>query len=103
MSFIPKIAQDTDPRWVEHLRKQSEKMIGKTVKKVSCGMREHNNALHQSHVLVIEFTDSTILHIQTASNVQNIIQDVREGKSNLKAPDFHADLIPAWEGPDSDE
>ena len=38
----PKIATDANPGWVEHLKKGSEKMVGKTVKKVSCGMREHN-------------------------------------------------------------
>ena len=100
----PKIASDTNPGWVEHLKTRSEKMVGKTVKKVSCGMREHNDDLHQSHVLRIEFTDDSILHIETASNVQNIMHDVNSGRiSSMKAPDFHADLWPTWEEPNSDK
>lgn len=104
MSFIPKIAADTDPRRLNFLKTRSEKMEGKTIKKVSCGMRQHDIDLHESEVLQIEFTDGSTLHIQTASNVQNIMSDVNSGrKSNIEAPDFHADLFLSWEDPHSDE
>ena len=96
--FTPKIDANANPRFTQHLKKQSEKMEGKTVKKVSCGMREHNIELHESMVLRIEFTDGSILHIQTASNVQNIMTAVNSGKgSSLEASDFHADLFPSWD------
>ena len=97
MSFIPKIAADTNPRFVEHLKNRSESMIGKTVRNVSCGMREHSDDLHESHVLVIEFTDDSKLYIQTASNANNIVHDVKSGRgAELKESDFHADLFLTW-------
>ena len=94
----PKIDANANPRLTQGLKKQYEKMEGKTVKKVSCGMREHDSALHESMVLRIEFTDGSILHIQTASNVQNIMDVVNSGKgASLEASDFHADLFPSWD------
>lgn len=104
MSFIPKIATNTNPRELDFLKTRSEKMEGKTVKKVLCGRREHDIDLHQSEVLQIEFTDGSTLYIQTASNVQNIMSDVNSGRtSKIEAPDFHADLFLSWEDPRSDE
>ncbi|MXV74474.1 hypothetical protein F4Z99_09365 [Candidatus Poribacteria bacterium] len=101
---IPKIAADTDPRWVRHLKTQSEKMEGKTVKKVSCGIREHNTKNHQSDVLKLEFTDGSILYIQTGSNAENISEDVNSGrKSKIQVPEFHVDLWLTWADPKSDE
>ena len=100
----PKIASDTNPRRMEFLKTRSEKMEGKTVKKVSCGMREHHTDLHQSEVLQLEFTDGSILYIETASNTQNVMHDVNSGrKSSIKASDFHADLWLTWVDPCSDE
>ena len=100
---IPRIAADTNPRWVEFLKTRSEEMIGKTVKKISCGMREDHIDLHQSQVLQLEFTDGSILYIETASNVQNVMGDVNFGrKSSIEAPDFHADLWLTWGEPDSE-
>ena len=102
-SFIPKIAKDTNPRFLEHLRNRSEEMIGKTIKEVSCGMREHEAGVHESQVLVIKFTDDTILYIQTASNAMNIVQDVRSGDtSKLTESDFHADLFLTWHDPNEE-
>lgn len=97
-SFTPKIDPNTNPRHVEHLKNRSEEMVGKTVEKVSCGMREHDVGMHESMVLRIEFTDGSVLHIQTASNVQNIMDEVNsERKPSIKAPDFHADLFLSWD------
>ncbi|MDE0635907.1 MAG: hypothetical protein OXI43_08695 [Candidatus Poribacteria bacterium] len=50
--------------------------------------------MHESDVLKIDFEDGTILHIQTASNVRNIIADFEhQKKRNFKPNDFHADII----------
>ena len=101
---IPKIVADPDPNWVRCVKLESEKMEGKTVKKVSCGIREHSNNQHRSDVLKLEFTDGSILHIQTGSNVQTIRDDVNSGSiSKVKAPDFHVDLWLTWEHLHSDE
>ena len=100
----PKIAADTNPRSLDHLKKISEEMEGKTVKKVLCGIREHHTDLHQSEVLQLEFTDGSILYIETASNVQNVMHDVNSGrKPRIEASDFHADLWLTWVDPHSDE
>ena len=97
----PKFDMDAQPRRMEILRKRFEKMEGKTVKKVSCGKREHNDELHESDVLQIEFTDDSTLYIETASNVQNIMQKVNsENRQIVKAPDFHGDLHPTWDDPE---
>ena len=95
-TFTPKIDPNANPRLTEHLKNASEKMKGKTVKEVSCGMREQNVAMHESMVLRIEFTDGSMLHVQTASNVQNVMDKANSGEK-LKAPDFHADLFLSWD------
>ena len=48
-------------------------MKGKTVKTVKFGIGEHHKKLHQSDVLLLEFTDGSILSIQTGSNTQEIV------------------------------
>ncbi len=94
----PKIATDADPRRLEFLRTTSERMVGKTIKRVSCAEREHDEDCHESDVLEIEFTDGSTLYIHTASNAQNIRDDVNSGrKRTIQASDFHADLHLAWE------
>ena len=101
MSFIPKI-QKNIPDFISSRLKlsseRSEKMEGKTIKKVTVGFREQDKDMHESDVLKIEFKDGTILHIQTASNVLNLIADFEHGKKrNFKPNDFHADLFFTWE------
>lgn len=100
MSFIPKIEKNV-PEYIskrlEISSAHAEKMEGKTVKKVTVGFREQGD-IHESDVLKIEFEDGSILHIQTASNVLNLIQDFEKRKKrNFKPSDFHADLIFTWE------
>lgn len=101
MSFIPKIDKNV-PEYIskrlEISSKHAEKMKGKTVRKVTVGFRELDNDIHESDVLKIEFEDGSILHIQTASNVRNLIQDFeKKNKGDFKPSDFHADLIFTWE------
>ena len=78
MSFIPKIDKNVPEYISKRLELSSahaEKMKGKTVRKVTVGFREQDDDIHESDVLKIEFEDGSILHIQTASNVLNLIQD----------------------------
>lgn len=94
----PKFDESRGDRRLGILRQWSEKMEGKTVKKVSCGQRERYKNAHESDVLRIEFTDGSTLYIETATNTGNIIQKVRDGEGgSLTPPDFHADLHLTWE------
>ena len=102
MSSLPKIATDTNPDILRHLAEHAPKMEGKTVKNVTFGIREHHKELHQSDVLLLEFTDGSILSIQTGSNAKNVVQDIRSGK-RIEIDDFHTDFVLIWEDEDSEE
>ena len=94
----PKYDEKIGDTRLDILREWSEKMKGKTVKNVSCGLRERYSDAHESDVLKIEFTDGSTLYIQTATNTGNIIQQVERGEGgSLTPPDFHADLHLTWE------
>ncbi|MDE0325623.1 MAG: hypothetical protein OXN27_17045 [Candidatus Poribacteria bacterium] len=93
----PKFDADVENLRLDIQRKRAKKMEGKTVKKISFGIRTHDADVHRSDVLQVEFTDGTTLYIETATNTQNIIQSVKYGKrSSLTPPDFHADLHLTW-------
>ncbi|MDE0016807.1 MAG: hypothetical protein OXU51_11510 [Candidatus Poribacteria bacterium] len=101
MSFIPKIEKNV-PEYIskrlEIYSERAEKMKGKTVRKVTVGFRERDDDMHESHVLKIEFEDGSILHIQTASNARNVIQDFEHDKKRkFKPSDFHVDMFFTWE------
>ena len=101
MSFIPKIEENVPEyisRRLEISSKPAEEMKGKTVRKVTVGFRKRDDDAHESDVLKIEFEDGSILHIQTASNAGNVIQDFEHDKGRkFKPSDFHADLFFTWE------
>ena len=98
MATLPKIAQDTHPDLLRHLAQEAPKLIGKTVKNVTFGIREYHRELHQSDVLLLEFTDGSILSIQTGSNAKNVAYDVnRPERRRIKPDDFHADFVLIWE------
>ncbi len=101
MSSLPKIAQGTNPDILRHLAEHAPKMEGKTVKRVKFGIREHHRELHQSDVLLLEFTDGSILSIQTGSNARNVVQDVRSG-ARIEIDDFHTDFVLIWKDEDSE-
>ena len=103
MATLPKIAKDTEPDLLRHLKAAAPKMEGKTVKTVKFGVREHDKKLHQSDVLLLEFTDGSILSIQTGSNAQNIAHDVnRLKKFRMEPDDFHTDFVLIWADEDAD-
>ena len=49
-------------------------------------------ALHQSEVLIIHFTDGSILGIDTGSNIGNLCSE----KPGLQPNEFHVDLNLQW-------
>ena len=97
MATLPKIAQDTNPDLLRHLAEAAPKLIGKTIKNVTFGIREDNKNLHQSDVLLLEFTDGSILSIQTGSNAKNVAYDANSpGGRRIKPNDFHTDFVLIW-------
>ncbi|MDE0635919.1 MAG: hypothetical protein OXI43_08755 [Candidatus Poribacteria bacterium] len=106
MSFTPKLDKNLPEGLSRKIAIEQgivDKAIGKTISKVKAAMRKPNPGLHESNVLMIEFTDGSILWIQTASNVDNVISYIEHSKNKIKPPDFHADLFYSWENNDEDE
>lgn len=71
---------------------EARKMVGKTIEKVEFGFREPMEGVHHSELLVIYFTDGSILALETGSNAENISLT----HSGVKAEEFHVDFIPHW-------
>ncbi len=64
-------------------------MVGKTVAKVEYGFRHHIEGVHQSEVLIIHFTDGSIMSLDSGCNVGNILPD-------RNAESFHVDFHVHW-------
>jgi hypothetical protein len=71
---------------------QTSQMMGKTVEKVEFGFREELKGVHQSEVLIIYFTDGSIMSLEAGSNIQNLLSD----EKRFQPEDFHVDFIVHW-------
>jgi hypothetical protein len=71
---------------------ESVHMKGKTIERVEFGLREKYENVHESQVLIIYFTDGSIICIDTGSNIANLVGD----DDNLKPEDLHIDLDIHW-------
>jgi len=71
---------------------QASRMKNKTVEKVEFGFREEIKGLHESEVLIIYFTDGSIMGLETGSNAGNLAND----ENGLQPEDFHVDFIVQW-------
>lgn len=74
---------------------KATKMAGKTIKSVEYGDRETIDGVHESDVLVLYFTDGSIMALDTGSNAYNIASD----RAGLQPEDFHVSLNLAWVPP----
>lgn len=72
-------------------------MEGKTVERVEYGFREPISNVHQSEVMILSFTDGSILGIDTGSNAA-ALASAHEG-SGLHPDDFHVDMDLRWVQP----
>ena len=68
-------------------------MVGKTITKVDFGFREEVQGVHQSELIVIHFTDGSIMSIDTGSNARNLSDRGHEPQ------DFHVDFRIHWVPP----
>ena len=87
--YLPVIAAPAEPNFSVC---QAERMKGKTIERVEYGFRKPHPALHQSEVLIIHFTDGSILGIDTGSNIGNLCSE----KPGLQPNEFHVDLNLQW-------
>jgi hypothetical protein len=68
-------------------------MVGKTVEKVEYGFRRDIEGVHQSELLIVHFSDGSIISIDTGSNAGNLRDRAHE------AQDFHVDFHIHWVPP----
>lgn len=88
-AHLPVIEAEADPHFSIC---QAEDMKGKTVERVQYGTRKQTNGLHRSEVLIIHFTDGSILGIDTGSNVGNLASE----NVAVRPEDFHVDFFLQW-------
>jgi len=71
-------------------------MIGKTVERVECGLRQGIPGVHQSEVLIVYFTDGSVMSVDTGSNASNILTD---GAVEVLNVDLHVAWVPPRQKP----
>ena len=86
MQDLPKIVRPVLPEFLEG----AKKMEGKTIKRVEYGHREHEENVHESEVLILEFTGGTKLGIDTGSNAMELT-----GR-NVRPENFLVDFMLRW-------
>ena len=74
---------------------EASKLEGKTIKTVEYGDRETIDGVHESEVLVLHFTDGSIMALDTGSNAYNI----RSDQPGLNPGDFHVSFHLSWVPP----
>lgn len=86
---IPTIVREAEPLYSVC---QAKQIVGKTVKQVEFGFRKDIQHVHGSEVIIIHFTDGSIISIDTGSNVGNIEGEI----PNFKAEDVHVRFDLHW-------
>lgn len=86
---LPKISQPAQPNYSIC---EAVRMRGKTVEHVEFGTREQVQDAHRTEVLIIHFTDGSILSLDTHSNVGNLADDIPD----LKCEDFDVSFSLNW-------
>lgn len=74
---------------------QAVELAGKTVTRVEFGFRKDVEGLHESEVLILHFTDGSILGIDTGSNAVNVAMEHK----GVRPEDFHANFHLQWVPP----
>lgn len=73
----------------------ADNIVGKTIERIQCGFRKRLAGVHDSEVLIVHFTDGSILGVDTGSNAYNLA----DGRSGLGAEDFNATFTLAFVPP----
>jgi hypothetical protein len=94
LKMLPKLDPDRPPQ-PNYSIVQANSIVGKTVERVEYGFRAPISGVHDSEVLILHFTDGSILGIDTGSNAKNLADD----QAGLKAEDFHSSFMLAFVPP----
>ena len=90
LEHLPRIVRPPEPNYSIN---DAVLMNGRTIGKVEVGFRDDINGVHQSELLLIYFTDGSIMGIDTGSNAANL----RDTPSQPE--DFHVDFRMHWVPP----
>ncbi len=90
LAHLPRIGRPVEPRYPIN---EATAMVGKTVAKVECGFRHEIDGVHQSEMLILYFTDGSIMSIDTGSNARNLSDRAHEPQ------EFHVDFRIHWVPP----
>ena len=91
MERLPKI-DEKRPLEGHYSIHQIQSIKGKTVEHVEIGFRQPHEGVHQSEVIILHFTDGSILGIDTGSNAKNIADDHKD----IQPSDFEVDFMLQW-------
>lgn len=89
---LPKIAAPASPHFSVC---QASQMKGKTVDDVEFGLAKETEYAHRSELLIIRFTDGSIMSIDTHTNAGNLADEV----TGLKPKDFDVNYSLRWVPP----
>ena len=87
---LPRIARGPEPNYSIN---GASRMVGKTVAKVEFGFRHDIKGVHQSELILMYFTDGSIMSIDTGCNAGNLSDRAHPPQ------DFHVDFHVSWVPP----
>ena len=90
LTWLPVIARPPEPHYSINGTAQ---MVGKTVEKVEIGSGQENKDVHRSEIIIVHFTDGSIMSIDTGSNAGNLSCEKH------RPEDFHVDFMTMWVPP----
>jgi len=90
LAHLPRIVRPPEPNYSIN---EAARMEGRTISKVEFGFRHDIEGVHQSELLLIHFSDGSIMGIDTGSNAGNL-------RDKPSQPDeFHVDFRMHWVPP----
>jgi hypothetical protein len=90
LAHLPRIGR---PAEANYSINGAVRMVGRTVDKIEFGFRHDIEGVHQSELLLIYFSDGSIMSIDTGCNARNLSERAHE------AQDFHVDFRIHWVPP----
>lgn len=91
MRTLPNIISEPEPNYSINLIKIAE---GKTIEKIEIGEREQISNCHKTEIIIIHFTDKSIVAIDTGSNAENVLSHYDQSASNFSV-DFNIKWVPS--------
>lgn len=90
LDHLPRIGRPPEPNYSIN---EAALMVGRTISKVEFGFRHEIKGVHESELLLVYFSDGSVMGIDTGSNAANL----RDRPSQPE--DFHVDFRMHWVPP----